>query len=84
MPKFLSKCGYEFNLSKIPNDNEYKLIPEFLVDHFAEMLDGSGLDTGYFYEKVDSLSATVLLCPKCKRIYVDNGKGVFQSYLMES
>lgn len=85
MSKFACRCGYVMNLSSGAPDFELALIPESRLEKIAEELDGPAhLGSEVFFELIDEVKTSVYRCPSCKRIHVDTGNGLFQSYTRES
>jgi hypothetical protein len=67
MPKFQCRCGFVFDFSRSPCDGEYLLTPDAIV---AELLDAENLACEAIVEAIDAASLQVLLCPQCKRLWL--------------
>ncbi len=85
MPKFACRCGNVMNLSNGYQSYELALLPEARIEQIAEKLDEPGrVNSEAFYELVDEVKTTVYRCPSCGRIHVDEGNGLFNSFVPES
>ncbi len=85
MPKFACRCGHVMNLSPGSTSFEFALVPESRIDQIAEKLDSpSHLSSDMLYKLVDEVKTTIYRCLSCGRLHVDNGKGLFDSFISET
>lgn len=83
MSKFSCVCGFVINLSKGTSVCEFSLISEGKIDEVGASLSVGSISEEEFYDAINAESQTVYRCPKCCRLHVDEGGGVFQSYIKE-
>ena len=67
MPKFYCTCGYIFNLSKSPLEEEFLLVPETAVE---DILCEEELSCEKTVKKIDDTSRSILLCPECSKLWL--------------
>ena len=85
MPKFSCQCGYQMNLSDIPNQYEHTLIAESTIYRIGELLSEKRLSENDFYELTLNEGISAYRCPSCKRIHLEeNGDNKFSAYLPEN
>src|SRR5581483_2700422 len=86
MPKLECVCGeHVFNLSKIPSPNEFNLVPESAMEQVISALGRSDQIGKEVLELLDKKSRMVLICPICKRIYLEevDSPGRYVRYRIE-
>lgn len=83
MPKFSCVCGYVINLSAGTSDCEFSLVSEKIIDDLGGLLSVGGIGEAEFYDAIGSGAVAVYRCPSCNRLHLDEGGGVFQSYVKE-
>lgn len=71
MPKLECRCGHVFNLSTAIAD-DFLLVPDPIV---AKFVDAERLVPADVVEALDEVSRQVLLCPTCRRIWLQEGRG---------
>ena len=79
MPKLECKCGHVFNLSKAIAE-DYLLVPDTIV---AKFVVADRLAPADVVEALDEASRKVLLCPTCRRIWLQEGRGsmMYEEYV---
>ncbi|MCR8722396.1 MULTISPECIES: hypothetical protein [Pseudomonas syringae group] len=83
MPKFSCVCGYIINLSNGTSEAELSLVSERKIDDIGVLLSVGNLSEDEFYDAISLGASTVYRCPKCSRLHIEVGEGVFQSYIKE-
>ncbi|WIE47405.1 hypothetical protein [Pseudomonas sp. GM17] len=83
MSKFACVCGYVINLSNGTSESEMSLISERKIDDIGSLLSVRSMSEDEFYDAIGEGAKTVYSCPKCGRLHVDEGDGVFRSYIKE-
>lgn len=83
MPKFGCVCGYVLSLSTDTTEYEWALVPEATIDSVAAQTAVSIMSEDEFYAAIGKGSSVVYRCPECFRIHVDEGGGLFRSYVRE-
>ncbi|VVN31731.1 hypothetical protein PS655_04908 [Pseudomonas fluorescens] len=83
MSKFACICGHVINLSQGTSESEYSLVPETTIDAIGGILSTRGLSEEGFYDAINDGASTVYRCSKCGRLHLDEGGGVFSSYVKE-
>ncbi|MBR7198037.1 hypothetical protein PS14A_13940 [Pseudomonas sp. 14A] len=59
------------------------LVPETTIDAIGGILSTRGLSEEGFYDAISDGAFTVYRCPKCGRLHLDEGDGIFSSYIKE-
>lgn len=73
------------NLSIGTPSFELALVPESGIERIAEKLDAPARVNGEdFFALIDEVKTTVYRCPSCGRIHVDEGNGLFNSFILET
>ncbi len=83
MPKFSCVCGYIINLSNGTSEAELSLVSERKIDDIGVLLSVGNVSEDEFYDAIRLGVSTVCRCPKCSRLHIEGGEGVFQSYIKE-
>lgn len=76
-------CGYCINLNFEKTDIEYNIVPESWVDQICLLLENNKLDTVEFIDSFMLIQQTLYKCPNCSRLWLQNPKGSFDSYIPE-
>lgn len=86
MPKLNCVCGAVIDLSDIPAKDEYELIPEAQILDLARRASTASMTEEEILEFIDSTQRSAIICPLCKRIYLETGVGTksYQRYMRES
>lgn len=86
MSKFACRCGFVMNLSSEDNEYEYSMIPEIKISEIIRILEinNNVIDIDDFIEKIDSSKKDILYCTHCKRFWVRNNDGSYNSYVKET
>ena len=72
------------NLSSGSASFELSLIPESRIESIAEKLDSSVKMNGEgFFKLIDEVKTVIYRCPSCGRLHVDDGNGLFNSFVLE-
>lgn len=59
------------------------LMPESVIERVAERLDVGSMSSEEFYEAIEVTAMTLYRCPRCKRLYLEEGKNSFTTYAVE-
>ena len=86
MPKFLCACGYAINLSEVPSDGEFSLVPEASIYEAGALADSGETTTEALFDVLDSKARTVYDCPQCGRLHVETAprSHQFASFVKEA
>lgn len=86
MSKFMCRCGHLMSLSNEDNDYQYSFIPEKKINEIIWVLDSNNnvIDVDDFISKIDEKRIGILLCPECKRFWLENDDGSYNSYKKET
>jgi hypothetical protein len=71
------------NLSVGAPPCELLLISEAHIQKIGERLTEGALAADEFYSMIDSQKVDVYRCPKCDRVHIDQGGGLFDAYRRE-
>jgi len=83
MSKFACVCGHVINLSHGTSESEFSLISEATIDAIGGALSTHELTEEGFYDAINDRAVTVYRCSKCGRLHLDDGRGIFSSYVKE-
>ncbi|MGG4665493.1 hypothetical protein [Providencia vermicola] len=86
MSKFACRCGYVMSLSNEDNDYQYSFVAEKNINEIIWILETNNnlIETDNFLSKIDSKRIQALYCPRCKRIWLENEDGSYNSYYKET
>jgi hypothetical protein len=82
MPKVVCKCGYIFNLTVTPSDDEHLLVPESVVE---SVIDSDKYTSNDVVNLYTDEGRSVLICPRCGRLYLQRKEdpATYTSYVPE-
>lgn len=65
---------------------DIRMIPNGLIDNIVEKMDGKRIyTTQMFIHDIDSNAISVMRCPQCGRLWIDENKmGVYFPYVKEA
>ncbi|MBF9247382.1 hypothetical protein I4I80_25580 [Pseudomonas syringae pv. tomato] len=70
-------------MSNGTSEAELSLVSERKIDDIGVLLSVGNLSEDEFYDAISLGASTVYRCPKCSRLHIEVGEGVFQSYIKE-
>lgn len=86
MSKFTCRCGHIMNLSDGSNTYEYSFVSESKINKILWILNkhNNNINDDDFIEIIDSDRTRVLRCPQCRRFWLENEDGSYNSYIKET
>jgi len=83
MSKMRCRCDYIFNLTVSPCPDEYRIIPETTMEE--SLLARADLTAENMFDRLDEAGRSVLICPNCGRIWLEEAVGnrLYRSYKPE-
>lgn len=83
MPKLRCKCEYIINLSNIPCEHEYMLVPDEVIAYIEMSIDNGKCDSDFFHDVLIEKAETVYRCPQCGRLLIEDDSGMCTPYKRE-
>ncbi|MEN3931778.1 hypothetical protein WJT86_12005 [Microvirga sp. W0021] len=82
MPKFKCHCGLIMQLHMEGKEYEFELVQEKNIMKSIEKLEEGNLSINEFIEFMKT-NRDVYQCPKCRRLWIEEEKNKFSSYIKE-